>query len=302
MIGLFVHYSGTLPIYRIDRWDNGPEHVDSANAVLKAGLVGAGKCLAIVRPVTGSVRAQFRMSRRNVEDLMPAITSPTLTLVLMAVFVYVGRRDLATYSLVAPLLISVGSMTVFVASELMAREQYSQTLEISVACPAPFPVVLFSRIAVVSSLSLIAIAESWLILRFVFGESVTIHHPWVFVAATLLTVFASAGTALITAGLFCLARMARTYQNSVQYPVYLLSGILVPVSVLPDWLEPVRHLIFLYWSANLLRDSMHPAAPAGVLAGLGAIAALGIGSAFVGSVLMVRMLNYLRREGRLGVL
>ena len=264
--------------------------------------MGAGKCLAVVRPLVGSVRAQFNMSRRNVEDLMPAITNPTLTLVLMAVFVYVGRRDLATYSLVAPLLISVGGMAIFVASELMAREQYSQTLELSVACPAPFPLVLFSRISVITSLSLIAIAESWLILRFVFGASLTIHHPWVFVAATLLTAFAAAGTALITAALFCFARTARTYQNSVMYPVYLLSGMLVPVTVFPDWLEPVRRLIFLYWSANLFRDSMQPAAPEGVLAGLGAIIALGIGSAFVGSALMVRMLNNLRREGRLGVL
>ena len=271
-------------------------------SLLNTGLMGAGKCLAVVRPMLGSVRAQFHMSRRNVEDLMPAITNPTLTLVLMAVFVYVGRRDLATYSLVAPLLISVGGMAIFVASELMAREQYSQTLELSVVCPAPFPLVLFSRISVITSLSLIAIAESWLILRFVFGASLTIHHPWVFVAATLLTAFAAASTALITAALFCFARTARTYQNSVMYPVYLLSGMLVPVTVFPDWLEPVSRLIFLYWSANLFRDSMQPAAPAGVLAGLGAIAALGIGSAFVGSVLMVRMLNYLRREGRLGVL
>ena len=302
MIGLFVHYSDTLPIYRFDGRDNGPEHVDSTNAVLNTGLMGAAKCLAFVRPVTGSIRAQFNMSRRSIDDLMPAITSPTLTLVLMAVFVYVGRRDLATYSLVAPLLISVGGMAIFVASELMAREQYSQTLELSVTCPAPFPLVLFSRISVITSLSLIAIAESWLILRFVFGANLTIHHPWVFVAATLLTVFASAGTALITAALFCFARTARTYQNSVMYPVYLLSGMLVPVTVFPDWLEPVSRIVFLYWSANLFRDSMQPAAPEGVLAGLGVIAALGIGSAFVGSVLMVRMLNYLRREGRLGVL
>ena len=276
--------------------------MDSANALLKAGLAGAGNCLALVRPVLGSVRAQFNMSRRNVEDLLPAIINPTFTLVLMAVFVYVGRRDLAAHSLVAPLLLSVGGMAFFVASELMAREQYSQTLELSVASPAPFPVVLFSRIAVITSLSLIAIAESWLILRFVFGASLTIYHPWVFVVATLLTAFAAAGTALITAALFCFARTARTYQNTVQYPVYLLSGMLVPVTVFPDWLEPVSRIIFLYWSANLLRDSMQPAAPEGVLAGLGAIAALGVGSAFVGSVLMVRMLNYLRREGRLGVL
>ena len=276
--------------------------MDSADSLLKAGLVGAGKCLAVVRPLIGSVRAQFNMSRRSIDDLMPAITNPTLTLIFMAVFVYVGRRDLVAYSLVAPLLISVGGMAIFVAAELMNRERDSQTLEIAVACPAPFPVVLFSRIAVITSISLIAIAESWLLLRLVFGASVTIHHPWVFAATMVMTTFAATATALITAALFCFAQTARTYQNSIMYPVYLFSGILVPITVFPDWLEPVSRLVFLYWSANLLRDSMQMAAPEGVLAGLGAIAILGASAAFAGGVLIVRMLTYLRREGRLGIL
>ena len=183
--------------------------------LLRTTLAGAVRCLGVARPMVGSVRAQLKMSRRNIEDVMPAITSPTLTLIIMAVFVHVGREDLAAYSLVAPVLLGVGGMAVFVAGELMAHERYSQTLELGVACPAPFPVVLFSRISVITSLSLIGIAESWLILRFVFGASVTIHHPSVFAATILLTAFAAAGTALITAALFSFADMVRTFQNSV---------------------------------------------------------------------------------------
>ena len=71
---------------------------------------------------------------------------------------------------------------------------------------------------------------------------------------------------------------------------------------MPDWLEPVSRIVFLYWSANLFRASMQPAAPEGVLVGLGAIAALGVASALLGGALIVRMLNYLRQEGRLGII
>ena len=283
-------------------WEIGSEDVDSANALLKAGLVGAGKCLAVIRPVLGSARAQLNMTRRDLRDLMAVIANPLLTLALMAVFAYVGRRDLAVYALVAPLLLSVGGMAVFVASELMDRERWGQTLELSVACPAPFPLVIFSRIVVVMSISMFAFLESWLILRFVFGESVTIYHPWLFAAAMIATAFASAGTALITGALVCFADSTTTYQNSLAYPIYLFSGILVPVTVFPDWLEPVSRIIFLYWSANLFRDSMQALPPQGALAGLAATALLGLGSAFAGAFLMNRMLTYLRKEGRLGIL
>ena len=269
---------------------------------LRAGRSVFGWPLALARPLVGATRGQFNMSRRTFQDLLPTVTHPSFALILMAVFVHAGREDLASYALVAPFLMSVATTAVFVASELLARERDFETLELSVASPASFPAVLFSRIMVVTLISLVGIAESWLIIRFVFGETVTINHPWLFAATMRMTAFASAGTALIPAALFCFAQAARTYQNSILYPVLLVSGVLVPFAVLPDWLEPVSRLVFLYWSANLLRDSMQAATPEGVLWGLGFMAILGTGAAFIGGALIIRMLNYLKREGRLGFL
>ena len=272
------------------------------SGLLRAGRTASGESLALVRALVGATRAQFSMSRRDVQDLVPVVVNPTATLVLMAVFVYAGREDLATYALVAPMLMGVGTTAVFVASEVMTRERDFQTLEFAIASPAPFPVILLSRIMVITSISLVGIVESWLIIRFVFGVSLAIYHPWVLAATMLMTAFAAAGTALITAALFCFAQAARTFQNSITFPVYIFSGILVPLTVLPDWLAPVSRVIFLYWSAELLRDSMQISTPEGVLVKLGVMAILGVGAALIGGALMVRMINYLKREGRLGIL
>ena len=270
--------------------------------LLRAGRTAVGEPLALVRPLVGAVRAQFSMSRRNVYDLVPIVMQPAYTLVLMAVFVYAGREDLSAYAMVATMLMGVAATAIFIASDLMTREQDFQTFELTIASPAPFPAIILSRMLVITSISLIGIAESWLIIRFVFGVSLAIHHPWVFAATMLLTAFAAAGTALIPAALFSFARSARTYQNSITYPVYIFSGILVPLTVFPDWLAPVSRVIFLYWSGELLRDSMQTATPEGVIAKLGAIAILGVGAALVGGALIARMIHYLKREGRLGIL
>ena len=269
---------------------------------LRVGRSAIGPPFALARPLVGSVRAQLSMSRRTFQDLVQTITGPSAALVLMAVFSHAGREDLAHYALIAPMLMGIGSTAVFVASEVMTRERDFQTLELSVASPAPFPAVLLARIMVITSISLIGIVESWLIIRFVFGVNLTIHHPWIFAATLFLTAFAAGGTAMITAALFCFAQVARTFQNSITIPSFLLSGILAPVAVLPDWLEPVSRGIFLYWSGVLLRDSLGAAAPEGVLGKLCAMALLGLFGTLVGGVLMVRMLNYLKREGRLGIL
>ena len=270
--------------------------------LLRTARTAVGEPLALVRPLVGAVRAQFSMSRRNVYDLVPIVMQPAYTLVLMAVFVYAGREDLSAYALVATMLMGVAATAIFIASDLMTREQDFQTFELTIASPAPFPAIILSRMMVITSISLIGIAESWLIIRFVFGVSLAIHHPWVFAATMLLTAFAAAGTALIPAALFSFARSARTYQNSITYPVYIFSGILVPLTVFPDWLAPVSRVIFLYWSGELLRDSMQTATPEGVIVKLGAIAILGVGAALVGGALIARMIHYLKREGRLGIL
>lgn len=230
------------------------------------------------------------------------ITQPAFTLVLMTILKYAGREDLAAFALIAPMLMGVGGMAISVAAELLTREREFETLELCVACPTSFPVVILSRILVVTSISLLGIVESWAIIRFLFGVDVTVHHYWLFAMTMLMTTFAAGGTAMVAAAFFCFAQSTRTFQNSMTYPAYLFSGILVPIAAFPDWVEPVSRLIFLYWSGALLRDSMQTTAPEGVLLKLGVMAILGIGAAFTGAVLMVRMLNHLRREGRLGIL
>ncbi len=214
-----------------------------------------------LRPVLGASRAQFHMSRRTIRDLSTLINIPLYTIIFMAILAYAGRNDLASYTLVAPLLMTVGQMAFMVASDLVAQERNFDTLELTVATPTPFPLVLFPRIAVITSVSFVAIFECWLIIRFVFDVTLTVHHPWLLALTIIVTSLASAGTALVTAAVFVFARTARTFQNAIIWPLFLLAGVLVPISVFPGWLQPFSRGVFLYWSANLLRDAMDAAAP-----------------------------------------
>jgi ABC-2 type transport system permease protein len=251
--------------------------------------------------IASSIRAQLQMTRRNIEDLLPLITMPLFTLVFLAVFVQAGRKDFNGYAVVAPLLITLAQMGIFVASEMITRERSGQTLELLVASPAPFFMVVASRIMLLTSLGILGFAESWLLARVFFDVSVTVWHPWLLIVTLAATVVASTGTALVFAALICFARSTRAFQNGVAYPLFLLSGVLVPVNYLPDWLEPISRALFLYWSANLLRDAMSPGSPEDVALRLGVLLLLGLAGGVIGGVLIGRMLIYLKREGRLGL-
>ncbi|NIR38842.1 MAG: hypothetical protein GWN07_23450, partial [Actinobacteria bacterium] len=52
-----------------------------------------------------------------------------------------------------------------------------------------------------------------------------------------------------------LSRAAITFQSSASYPILLLGGVFVPLSLLPGWVEPLGRLVFLSWSSDALRQA-----------------------------------------------
>ncbi len=254
-----------------------------------------------LRVVLNAARMQFLMARRNVEELFPILTIPLSSVIALAILQNSGREDLAGYALVAACLMSIAQMAFFIGSEILANEREGQTLELVVASPTDYYVPLLTRISVLTSAGIVGFLEAWAIARFAFGIDLTIHYPGILLATLVLTIFAGSATSLITSTLFCFGRSTRTYQNAISGPLFLLSGVLVPVTFLPEVLQPVSRFIFLYWSADLLRDALQPSPPENAALRLGAIFILGTVGGIVGGVLFRRFLHHLRREGSLGL-
>jgi ABC-2 type transport system permease protein len=109
-----------------------------------------------------------------------------------------------------------------------------------------------------------------------------------------------AGTAVAMASLFVLARNAVTFSNSASFPFYVLGGILVPVSLLPGWIRPVSSIVFLSWSADLLRAALRPSPIHDFAFRLCMVGLLGACGLAVGAYAMGMILTRVRGSGELG--
>jgi ABC-2 type transport system permease protein len=244
-------------------------------------------------------RFELHVLRQSLDRMMALVTAPLMTLVFLAITRHAGRDDLAPYAVLAPALIALWAVSLNIAGEIITGERDNGSLEVLVATPAVFGAVITGRIAAVTLLSLAGFVESWLTALLVFGVVVTVWHPVLFAAAIVVTALAMAGTASIMSAVFVLARSARTFQNSLSYPFYVLGGVMVPVSFLPGWLEPVSRVVFLSWSADLLRDALSPAVVMQPLPRLGMVALLAVVGYAGGSVLLRRAVDRLRKTGSL---
>ena len=129
------------------------------------------------------------------------------------------------------------------------------TLELLVAAPVPL-VATIAPIMIASGLfGIYGLLVTIVWGRLLFGIPVTIVHPIAFVAAVPACVVAIGTLGLITAATFVLYRAAFALGISMQYPVWIATGLLVPLAVLPAWIGPVSWLLAPTWGFRALRDA-----------------------------------------------
>lgn len=251
--------------------------------------------------IVANIVLQYRILIRNIEDLTFIVVMPLQTFVTIPFFIAAGRVDLAPYALTSSLLFTVGQMGFFVASEILAKDRGNAILQLLVASPAPYSLILAIRTISVCLIGLVGFAESWAIAYCFFGVHVEIHHWGPFVVTLALTSLVGGCSAVLVSAIFGLARNVRTLQNAINGPLYLLGGVLVPTSYLPAGLQLISPMVFLYWSANLVRDSISTAPIEALYSRLTCLATLGGLTLAMGILLVRRMIEKLRTTGNISL-
>ena len=231
---------------------------------------------------------------------MALANAPLLTVAFLAIMRHADRPDLEAYAVIAPTVITVWQMALLVSGEIIDFERQNGSLEAMIAAPTPLGAMILGRVMTVTAVSLVSLIESAAVARLLFGVSLGLEHPGVFAGALAATAFAMAGTAVAMAAIFVLHRSARTFQNSLSYPFYLLGGAMVPPALLPEWLQPLSKIVFLSWATDLFRDSLRPEPVPGVYWRLGMILLLGAVAYGLGVWLLDRVLTRVRRTGEVG--
>lgn len=237
------------------------------------------------------------LQMRRVANLSALVNTPLFTLALVAIMVHSGRSDLAPYAVVGATVIAVWNMAIIESGGIIDADRGQGTLEALISTPAPLALVVLGRTVTVTVISLLSLVESVIVARLVFGVVVDVHHGWLFAVTLALTAVSMAMTASALAGIFVLSRSARTFQNALSYPFYLLSGAVVPAPLLPEWLQPVTKVVFLSWSTDLIRDCLRPGAVPNALARLAVVAGLGLAAMVAGVWVLRRILERVRTTG-----
>lgn len=147
------------------------------------------------------------------------------------------------------------SLVVIGSSSALEQQRWLGTLELLVVAPVPFAVVIAPitiASGAVGAYSLLA-TLTWGTL--LFDVPLAIENPLAFAVAVPASVLAIGMLGLVMAATFVLYRAAFHLGIAMQYPVWIATGLLVPLSVLPDFVGPVSWFLAPSWGFRALQES-----------------------------------------------
>jgi len=195
-------------------------------------------------------------------------------------------------------LMGVWSSTLFGAGGAIQWQRWQGTLEITVSAPTPFLLVMIPMTVSAASIGLYSIAATLFWGRVFFGVPLHFAHPWLFALALPATLLGLGLLGLVMASTFVLYRQASAFQNLLEYPVWLITGLLVPLALLPGWVLPIAWLLSPYWGMRAIR---HSALGGDSLAAIGMCVGLAAVYLVLGAVFLANFERLARKHATLSL-
>ncbi|MFN2526157.1 MAG: ABC transporter permease [Actinomycetota bacterium] len=166
-----------------------------------------------------------------------------------------GREGTLLYAALGAGLMGIWSSVLFGSGGAIQWQRWQGTLELLVTAPAPFLLVLLPLSLATSSIGIYSLTATLFWGVVFFGIPFDLVHPWLFALAVPTTVISLGLLGLVLASTFVLYRHANALSNLLEYPIWLITGLLVPVSLLPGWVEPLSWLLAPTWGAKAIQTA-----------------------------------------------
>ena len=209
-----------------------------------------------------------------------------------------GSEEALVYAALGASVMGIWSSTSVAASSALQRERWFGTLEILVAAPVHFSLVLLPLTVAMSTIGVYSMVATLLWGRFLFGIDVAIAHPVQFALAVPITIVSIGMLGFLLSVTVVRYRTAWALGNALEYPVWLVCGFLVPLSLFPDWVRPISWILAPTWGVRSIREAALGGSP---LPDMLAALALGAAYALIGVLLVNTVLRSARARATLSL-
>jgi ABC-2 type transport system permease protein len=152
-------------------------------------------------------------------------------------------------------MMGVWSTTLFGGGGAIAWQRWEGTLELLVGAPRRYDLTLLGQTLATTTFGFYSMVATivWGVL--LFGMPLEANFPLMLPLALLAAVIGLGVMGMLLATSFVLYRHANALSNLLEYPVWIATGMLVPLVLLPGWLGPISWVLVPTWGMEAIRGA-----------------------------------------------
>src|SRR5204862_4874143 len=208
-----------------------PRHGAGAHARGRLREPGDGELMRIARLLAVCWWFQLKQMTKAGLFVFTSIIEP-LIFATMAYYLFKAghRPGTLLYASLSAGLMGIWTSTLFGSGGVISWQRWQGTLEPLVAAPPPMILIIFPLTIATATIGLYSLGGTLLYGRIVFGIPLDLVHPVWFVITIPVTIVALGALGLVIGSSFILYRNANALANMLEFPVWLVTGAIVPLS------------------------------------------------------------------------
>jgi ABC-2 type transport system permease protein len=253
----------------------------------------------VIRAFVSGMRIHLIQFVRNPFDIAGVVLWP-IVYASIAYYLLDAKNDpslLLSASLGAAVML-MWSLVVIGSAGALEQQRWLGTLELLVASPTRFALILVPVTTAMASLGLFSLGCTLLWGWLLFGITVPIESPLAFALSVMVSIFSVALLGFLLSVAVVRYRTAWAMGNLLEYPGWLLCGFLVPLALFPGWVTWIAYALPPTWGMAPIRASASGVSPwRDILVCLG----LGLAYGLVGALVSEGVLRSARRHATLSL-
>jgi ABC-2 type transport system permease protein len=109
-----------------------------------------------------------------------------------------------------------------------------------------------------------------------FGMPLNADYPLLLPLALLVSIVSLGCLGMLLGTSFVLYRHANALSNLLEYPIWIVTGLVVPLALLPSWLGPISWVLAPTWAMEAIRGSAMADGPSLLAGGEPPLLAMGL--------------------------
>ncbi|HKM13809.1 MAG TPA: ABC transporter permease [Candidatus Methanomethylophilaceae archaeon] len=211
-----------------------------------------------LRAINAGFKQQAIQFFADPQWIIPSLISPFLMTMVM-IFLSSGGTTIEGPVVLQAVLgggvLGMWASSLFSSSSSVSFDRINGTFEPMIGSGTRIIYVLIGRSLWSTLIGLLNAFIVFFIAELMFGTGMQIENPILFFLTLLMTMLSLSSVGLLISSLFVLTRRGGIISSVLEYPLYVLSGALIPINKLPVLMRPISLTLAPTWGVDAMKYS-----------------------------------------------